>query len=153
MRKKMKEWSSLKTAGCQIEDIASEINPVIRGWINYYGKFYKTKLKSFMREINLRLVKWARSKYLKVRPSVIKGLTWLKAISDKQPNLFTHWTFGALPTVEDRSRMRRESHVRFRESRGVRFPPATRPIPLKGRWSHANREDPREAVDAALHTR
>ncbi|TBO35912.1 group II intron maturase-specific domain-containing protein, partial [Pedobacter kyonggii] len=78
----------------------------VRGWINYYSKFYKTKLKSFMREINLRIVKWARSKYLKVRPTVLKGLRWLRAISDKQPNLFTHWTFGVLPTVEDRSRMR-----------------------------------------------
>jgi len=79
-----------------------------------------------MREINLRLVKWARSKYLKVRPSVIKGLTWLKAISDKQPNLFTHWTFGALPTVEDRSRMRRESHVRICENFSVEIPGFTR---------------------------
>ena len=119
MRKKMKEWSTLRTAGCQIEDIAKEINPVVRGWINYYGKFYKTKLKSFMREINLRIVKWARSKYLKVRPTVLKGLRWLRAISDKQPNLFTHWTFGVLPTVEDRSRMRRESHVRICENFSV----------------------------------
>jgi len=126
MRKKMKEWSSLRTAGCQIEDIASEINPVIRGWINYYGKFYKTKLKSFMREINLRIVKWARSKYLKVRPTVLKGLKWLKAISVKQPDLFTHWTFGVLPTVEDRSRMRRESHVRICENFSVEIPGFTR---------------------------
>lgn len=69
-----------------------------------------------MREINLRIVKWARSKYLKVRPTVLKGLKWLQAISVKQPNLFTHWTFGVLPTVEDRSRMRRESHVRICEN-------------------------------------
>lgn len=117
MRGKMKEWRSLKTSGGQIEEIASEINPVVRGWINYYGKYYKTKLKSFMREINLRLVKWARSKYLKVRGSEIKGLRWLKSIYEKQPDLFVHWTYGAVPTVEsNRSRMMREYHVRFCEN-------------------------------------
>lgn len=100
MREKMKKWNSLKQSGNQIEDIASEINPVLIGWINYYGKFYSSKLKSFLREVNLRLVKWARTKYLKVRPSVIKGLLWLKEISQKQPDLFAHWRFGSLPTVE-----------------------------------------------------
>ena len=90
----------LKTAGCQIEDVAEEINPVVRAWIGYYGKFYRAKLVNFMREINLRIVKWVRTKYLKVRPSVIKGLQWLKSISQKQPKLFAHWTIGSMPTVE-----------------------------------------------------
>jgi RNA-directed DNA polymerase len=100
MRDKMKKWETLKTSGCQIEDIASEINPVVRAWISYYGKFYSSKMKSFLREANLRIVKWARTKYLKVRTSIIKGLLWLKAVSQKHPNLFAHWSFGSLPTVE-----------------------------------------------------
>ena len=100
MRDKMRKWKSLKLSGCQIEDIALEINPVLSGWINYYGKFYSSKLKSFLREVNLRLVKWARTKYLKIRPSVMMGLQWLKEISRKQPHLFAHWRFGSLPTVE-----------------------------------------------------
>jgi len=100
MRKKMKERATLKTAGCQIEEIAAEINPIVKAWIGYYGKFYKAKLINFMREISLRIVKWARSKYLKVRPSIIKGLLWLKSIYQKKPGLFVHWTLGAMPTVE-----------------------------------------------------
>ena len=89
----------LKTAGCQIEEIAEEINPVVRAWINYYGKFYQATLRNFMQEINRRIVKWVRSKYLKVRPSILKGLRWLKQISDKQPDLFAHWTIGTTPSV------------------------------------------------------
>ena len=99
MREKMKKWTTLKTAGCEIEDIAKEINPVVRGWINYYGKFYISKLRNFMQAINYRIVKWVRSKYLKVRVSELKGLRWLKRISLKQPNLFAHWTIGAVPSV------------------------------------------------------
>jgi len=99
MREKMRRWTTLKTAGCEIEDIAEEINPVVRGWINYYGKFYISKLRNFMQAINYRIVKWVRSKYLKVRVSELKGLKWLKRVSQKQPNLFTHWTIGAVPSV------------------------------------------------------
>jgi len=100
MREKMKEWKTLRNAWCQIEDVAKEINPIVRSWINYYGKFYQTKLKSFMREINLRIAKWARSKYKKVRPSELKAIKWLKGLSQRSPNLFTHWTAGVRPTVE-----------------------------------------------------
>jgi RNA-directed DNA polymerase len=99
MREKMKKWTTLRTAGCEIEEIAQEINPVVRGWINYYGKFYISKLRNFMQAINYRIVKWVRSKYLKVRTSELKGLKWLKRVSLKQPNLFAHWTIGALPSV------------------------------------------------------
>lgn len=127
MREKMNRWQTLKTAGCQIEDIAAEINPVVKGWINYYGKFYKTKLKDFMRTINLKIVKWVRSKYLKVRPSVLKGLHWLKSISDKQPKLFAHWAYGTVPSVGDnRSRMTRECHVRICENFSAEMPEFTR---------------------------
>jgi len=99
MREKMKKWEILRTAGCQIEDISKEINPVVRGWINYYGKFYISKLRNFMQAINYRIVKWVRGKYLKVRASELKGLKWLKRISLKHPDLFTHWTIGAVPSV------------------------------------------------------
>lgn len=99
MREKMDDWKSLKNSWCQVEDIAKEINPVVRSWISYYGEFYQTKLKSFMREVNLRIAKWARSKYKKIRTSELKALVWLKGLSQRSPNLFTHWTIGVLPTV------------------------------------------------------
>jgi RNA-directed DNA polymerase len=92
MRDKMKKWNTLRIAWCEIEDLAREMNPVVRGWINYYGKFYQTKLKSFMREINLKIARWARTKYKKVRPSLLKAIKWLKGRSQRSPNLFTHWS-------------------------------------------------------------
>lgn len=98
MRDKMKEWKTLKTGFCEIEDVAREINLVVQGWFKYYGRFYQTKLKSFMHAVNLKIAKWARSKYKKVRPSVLKAARWLKGLSLRSPNLFTHWTYGVLPT-------------------------------------------------------
>ncbi len=65
--------TTLHLAGSTLEEVAKEINPVVRGWINYYGKFYTSKLKTFMREVNLRIVKWARSKYLKSDRALKRG--------------------------------------------------------------------------------
>jgi RNA-directed DNA polymerase len=101
MREKMKKWETLKLSGSTLEEVAKEINPVVRGWINYYGKFYTSKLKSFMREVNLIIIKWARSKYLKIRPSLKKGFIWLKLVSLRKPELFAHWKIlGATPNVK-----------------------------------------------------
>ncbi len=62
MNEKMREWSTLGNPGITIQEIAKAINPVLRGWINYYGKFYKTKLKSFMQIVNVKLSKWGNAK-------------------------------------------------------------------------------------------
>ena len=73
MREKMKKWISLKLSGCQIEDIAAEINPVLSGWINYYGKFYSSKMKTFLREVNLKTCKMGKNQILKSKTECNKG--------------------------------------------------------------------------------
>ncbi|MFT3950063.1 MAG: group II intron maturase-specific domain-containing protein [Agriterribacter sp.] len=45
MNEKMRKWNTLKKTTNTLTEIAQEINPIIRGWINYYGTFYKTKMK------------------------------------------------------------------------------------------------------------
>lgn len=92
MNEKMREWKVLKQAGITIQEIAKKINPVLRGWINYYGKFYKAKLANFMHMVNVKLAHWARRKYKNLRTSDNKALNWLHWISVRQPNLFAHWT-------------------------------------------------------------
>jgi RNA-directed DNA polymerase len=99
MREKMKEWKVLQTPGATIQEIANKINPVLRGWINYYGKFYKTKLKKFMHTVNLQVASWARKKYKNLRPSLRAAIRWLYGISQRRPGLFAHWSLlGAKPT-------------------------------------------------------
>ena len=40
-----------------LNEMAEASNPVIRGWINYYGKFYKSALNKVLECINDRLAK------------------------------------------------------------------------------------------------
>ena len=88
--------------GIEIEAVAKEMNPVVQGWINYYGKFSPTKLKSFMRTINAKLANWAIRKYKKLRSSVTRAMTWVSSLCRGKPNLFAHWAFGAKPIMESR---------------------------------------------------
>ena len=60
-----------------IEEIAKMLNPKLRGWIYYYGKFRLVCLKHFLHRLNVRLLKWIRNK--------------------NNPNLFAHWRFGVRP--------------------------------------------------------
>ncbi len=100
MNEKMREWEALKKTTNTIQEIARTINPVLAGWINYYGKFYKTKLKEFMHTVNVKLASWARRKYKNLRASEMKAIRWLHRISVRQPGLFAHWSLlGSKPTI------------------------------------------------------
>jgi RNA-directed DNA polymerase len=100
MNEKMRKWEVLKRRDNTLQEIAEAINPVLRGWINYYGKFYKTKLKKFMHILNVKLATWARRKYKNLRASEMKAIRWLHGVTRRQPNLFAHWTLlGSKPTV------------------------------------------------------
>jgi len=99
MNEKMKGWRTVKASDSKLIDVAKEINPFIRGWINYYGKFYTSKLKSFMHIVNIKLARWVRRKYKHLRPSEMKAIRWLAGICERSPNLFAHWQLGSKPTV------------------------------------------------------
>lgn len=100
MNEKMRKWDVLKQTANTIQDIAKAINPVLAGWINYYGKFYKTKLKKFMHIVNIKLASWARRKYKNLRASEMKAIRWLYGISVRRPDLFAHWSLlGSKPTA------------------------------------------------------
>lgn len=100
MNEKVKEWPALKKTTNTLQDIAEAINPVVRGWINYYGTFYKTKMKEFMHIVNVKLEAWARRKYKRLRRGGMKAVRWLHQISVRRPHLFAHWSLlNAKPTV------------------------------------------------------
>jgi len=48
-----------------LPDLASMVNPIIRGWINYYSAYQRSSLTPVLRHINLALVKWVKWKYKK----------------------------------------------------------------------------------------
>jgi RNA-directed DNA polymerase len=74
--------------------IAQRLNPIIRGWINYYGKFRGYELSKVFRLLRIRIVRWARKRYKRYRTSLTKACKWLDRVRVQYPNLFYHWQVG-----------------------------------------------------------
>jgi RNA-directed DNA polymerase len=74
--------------------IAQHLNPMIRGWIQYYGKFRRSSLHPIFRLLHQRVVRWARYRYKRYKSSIKRAYQWLKRVQGQYPNLFYHWQVG-----------------------------------------------------------
>ena len=83
-----------------LTDLSNMFNSKIIGWINYYGKFYKSEMYSTLRHINKALIMWARKKYKKLARHKKKAEHFLGRIAKQNPKLFKHWEIGIKPTAE-----------------------------------------------------
>ena len=77
-----------------IVGIAQFLNPMIRGWVHYYGKFRGYELSKVFQLLRKRLVKWARKRYKRYRTSLTKAYKWLDRVRKQFPYLFYHWEVG-----------------------------------------------------------
>lgn len=95
---RMKNWLPRFWIKLKIEGIAKEINPIIQGWINYYGKYNAHHLRVKLRVINRKLVQWIRRKFKKFRHHKTQAIHRLCLIAQTSPGLFAHWNWGVQPT-------------------------------------------------------
>jgi group II intron reverse transcriptase/maturase len=73
-------------------DLARRINPIVRGWMNYYGAFYKSALYPLLERINAYLMRWIRKKYKRLRGKKKARNAWNQAI-ERRPGFFAHWAW------------------------------------------------------------
>ena len=92
----IRKWNLTRRSRTSINEIADEINPVIRGWIQYYGAFRKSELNGIFNAINFHIAKWAKRKY--GMGELGKAIKWLNRISQRSPDLFAHWKVGICQT-------------------------------------------------------
>ncbi len=96
----IKRWRLHLWSGLTLADLAQAINPIVRGWINYYGRFYRSRLLSLLSErIEAYLVRWAMKKYKRLRGHPQRARRLLASVQRREPALFAHWQTGAQPTA------------------------------------------------------
>lgn len=88
---KVRAWHLNRRSGTDLSGLAGDINPQVRGWINYYGAFYRSELYSLARRIDGHLVRWAMQKFKRLRGKPSRAWDWLEAARQRQPKLFAHW--------------------------------------------------------------
>jgi group II intron reverse transcriptase/maturase len=95
----VRSWRLHHRTGRSFADLAREINPIVRGWLNYYGAFYKSALYRFLTRINAYLLRWVRSKYRRLRGRKKAQQAWI-GVTQRYPRFFAHWIWvSTLPAV------------------------------------------------------
>jgi RNA-directed DNA polymerase len=74
-----------------LEQIAEWYNPKLRGWYNYFGKFYPSKLSKIWAYFNKALVLWAKSKYKNIRTGINRATALIRKVQEEKASLFFHW--------------------------------------------------------------
>ncbi len=91
MRQTMRGWKLHHRSDLELGDIAASVQPVLRGWVLYYGRFYRSALGTALRTLDHFLVRWAQRKYKRLRGRTMRAWNWLNGLRARQPNLFAHW--------------------------------------------------------------
>jgi RNA-directed DNA polymerase len=91
IRHTIRRWRIHLWSGTHLTEIAREINQVVRGWINHYGRFYPTRLAESLRRIDEYLVRWAMRKYKRLKGHRKRAWAFLANVFAREPKLFAHW--------------------------------------------------------------
>ena len=91
IRQDVRGWRLHMRSDETLEELARMYNQRIRGWVNYFGAFYKSALYPTLRQLDRKLVLWATRKYKRLRRHRRRAAHWLERIARDQPGLFAHW--------------------------------------------------------------
>jgi RNA-directed DNA polymerase len=94
IRQEIRSWNLHRRTDKSLEDFARIFNPIIRGWINYYGTYYKSALYRTFWHLDRIISRWAGRKYKRLKGRQRKAQQWLRRIRNRQSYLFAHWRFA-----------------------------------------------------------
>ena len=94
IRAEIRSWDLPERSDKGIEDLSRMFNPVIRGWLQYYGRYYRSALYPPMQQLDRSLARWAYRKYKKLRGHLRRARHWIARIARRDPTLFAHWQMG-----------------------------------------------------------
>ncbi|MGI5517875.1 group II intron reverse transcriptase/maturase [Streptomyces sp. CA-106131] len=63
----VRKWRLHRQIGRTFAELARAINPIVRGWMQYFGAFYRTALLPLLERINAYLMRWIRKKFKRLR--------------------------------------------------------------------------------------
>lgn len=95
MLRTIRSWKLQRQTPASIGELATQYNPILRGWLNYYGYFYKSALLRVFDRFEAALARWVRRKYKKLQWHEGRSYVWIWRVARRQPQLFTYWlAFG-----------------------------------------------------------
>ena len=92
-------WHVQLKSDKELRDLVTMFGPILRGWSNYYGRFYASAMKPLWRSMNAYLVRWMQRKYNRLARGVTRASRALGQLAERASDSFVHWELGFLPTV------------------------------------------------------
>ena len=92
MSRKAAAWRLHRRSTWTLDDLAEEVNPALRGWLNYFTVFYPTAVMPIGMRMDRHLMRWARGKYKRLERSDGRARAWLRGVRKRSPDLFAHWS-------------------------------------------------------------
>jgi RNA-directed DNA polymerase len=99
MRQTVRGWHLQLLNDKELSDLSKLFGPVLRGWANYYGRFYPTALKPLWKQVNDYLVRWLQRKYKTLARGVTRAARALSRLAERVPRSFVHWERGFIPAA------------------------------------------------------
>jgi RNA-directed DNA polymerase len=96
MRAKIRAMGLRNKTDLELDNIARIYNPILNGWLNYYGRYHFSAMHSVIRHFNQTLIAWLMRKYKRLRKSKTKAIDFLMKIAKERKNLFAHWKRGVI---------------------------------------------------------
>jgi hypothetical protein len=98
IRRTIREWRLASTKNhYALGDLPRIVDPVVRGWMNYYGRYYRTRCVLTLQHLNEALAAWVRRKHKRFRYRRRASRQWLRCIARRDPKLFALWQLGVKP--------------------------------------------------------
>ena len=72
-----------------LDDLAKSLNPIIAGWMNYYGRFYRIEIYPLLQRVNIYMRRWAGRKFKRLR-TLKRFRRWWARMLERAPGLFAH---------------------------------------------------------------
>jgi RNA-directed DNA polymerase len=94
MRAAIRDLDLLRQTQASVEEIGRQINPLLRGWIEYYGRYSPSALAPLLRYVNQRLLAWAMRKFKNFRFHRVRASHFMQRLARESASLFVHWQIG-----------------------------------------------------------
>jgi RNA-directed DNA polymerase len=94
IKKEIRSWKIHLRSDKNITDLAKMFNAQVQGWVNYYGRYYKSAMYPSLRNMERYLTRWVTRKYKRYKGHKQRAKEWLGRVRKREPKLFVHWRLG-----------------------------------------------------------
>jgi RNA-directed DNA polymerase len=98
MRSVIRRSNVRRRSDMSLEEIASKFNPILRGWISYYGRYQASAMLPLLKYFNSALIRWAMDKYKRYRGRKVRASQFILRIAQRDP-MFVHWQRGVITAL------------------------------------------------------